>query len=124
VPPNGQADAPFGIDNSTLAAQTYAGCATGYSYNENFQCCQPAAGAVNPTCAPGFIFDANSAACVPVFEEALSGTGCIAVRVNTVKCVTLEDKVCAPIATEARCVANLNCKWNEPEDRCELRVTP
>jgi formylglycine-generating enzyme required for sulfatase activity len=124
VPPNGQADAPFGIDNSTLAAQTYAGCATGYSYNENFQCCQPAAGAVNPTCAPGFIFDANSAACVPVFEEALSGTGCIAVRVNTVKCVTLEDKVCAPIATEARCVANLNCKWNEPEDRCELRATP
>lgn len=124
VPPNGQADAPFGIDNSTLAAQTYAGCATGYSYNENFQCCQPSAGAVNPTCAPGFIFDANSAACVPVFEEALSGTGCIAVRVNTVKCVTLEDKVCAPIGTEARCVANLNCKWNEPEDRCELRVTP
>lgn len=124
VPPNGQADAPFGIDNSTLAAQTYAGCAAGYSYNENFQCCQPAAGAVNPTCAPGFIFDANSAACVPVFEEALSGTGCIAVRVNTVKCVTLEDKVCAPIATESRCVANLNCKWNEPEDRCELRSTP
>ena len=124
VPPNGQADAPFGIDNSTLAAQTYAGCATGYSYNENFQCCQPAAGAVNPTCAPGFIFDANSAACVPVLEEALSGTGCIAVRINTVKCVTLEDKVCAPIPSEARCVANLNCKWNEPEDRCELRVTP
>lgn len=124
VPPNGQTDAPFGIDNSTLAAQTYAGCATGYSYNENFQCCQPAVGAVNPTCAPGFTFDANSAACVPVLEEALDGTGCIAVRVNTVKCVVLEDKVCAPIATEARCVANLNCKWNEPEDRCELRVTP
>ena len=124
VPPNGQTDAPFGIDNSTLAAQTYAGCAAGYSYNENFQCCQPAAGAVNPTCAPGFTFDTNSAACVPVLEEALDGTGCIAVRVNTVKCVVLEDKVCAPIATEARCVANLNCKWNEPEDRCELRVTP
>lgn len=124
VPPNGQADAPFGIDNSTLAAQTYAGCVAGYSYNDNFQCCQPAAGAVNPTCAPGFNFDANSAACVPVFEEALSGTGCIAVRVNTVKCVTLEDKVCAPITAESSCVANLNCKWNEPEDRCELRVTP
>jgi len=124
VPPNGEFNAPFGIDNAFLASQTYAGCAAGYSYNENFQCCQPAAGAIPPTCAPGFNFDENSGACVPVLEEALGGTGCIAVRINTVKCVQLEDKVCAPIDSEAHCVANLNCKWNEPADACEPRVKP
>ena len=124
VPPNGQTNAPYGIDNAVLAGQTYAGCTTGYSYNENFQCCQPAAGAASPSCAPGFIFDETAAACVPVLEEALGGTGCIAVRVNTVKCVQLEDKVCGPIDSEARCVANLNCKWNEPSEVCEPRVKP
>jgi len=51
----------------------------------------------------------------------LGGTGCVTVRVNTVKCVNEEDKVCAPIDTESRCVANLNCRWNEGEDKCELR---
>jgi hypothetical protein len=121
VPPNGEVNAPFGIDNSVLATQTYAGCAAGSSYNDNFQCCQPAVGASAPSCAAGFTFDANSAACVPVLEEALGGTGCIAVRVNTFKCVTLEDKVCAPITTESPCVANLNCQWNEGQDRCEVR---
>ena len=124
VPPNGETNAPFGIDNTTLAAQTYAGCAAGYNYNQNFQCCQPNAGAAAPECAPGFTFDANSASCVPVLEEALGGTGCIAVRVNTVKCVTLEDKVCAPIKTESPCVANLNCRWNESAAACEPRTTP
>lgn len=124
VPPNGQADAPYGIDNATLAGQTFAGCAAGFNYNDNFQCCQPAAGASAPVCAPGFTFDNASAACVPVFEEALGGTGCIAARVTTVKCVTPEDNVCQPITSESRCVANLNCKWNEKEDRCDLRGSP
>lgn len=124
VPPNGQADAPFGIDNSVLAQQTYAGCAAGFAYNENFQCCQPAAGGAAPGCAPGFTFDANKAACVPVLEEALGGTGCIAVRVNTFKCSTVEDKVCAPIKTESPCVANLNCQWNESAGACEVRQSP
>lgn len=124
VPPNGETNAPFGIDNVTLAAQTYAGCAAGYSYNQNFQCCQPAVGATAPACAPGFSFDSNAAACVPVLEEALDGTGCINVRVNTVKCVQLEDKVCAPIDSESRCVAELTCKWNEQAEACEPRVNP
>lgn len=124
VPPNGQADAPFGIDNAALANQTYAGCTAGYSYNENFQCCQPAAGAVAPACAPGFVFDTNVAACVPVREESLGGTGCITVRVNTIKCSEYVDKICAPIPSEAHCVANLNCKWNEQADACEIRSIP
>jgi hypothetical protein len=121
VPPNGETNAPYGIDNSVLAAQTYAGCAAGYNYNENFQCCQPAAGAAYPSCAAGFTFDTTSQACVPVLEEALDGTGCIVVRVNTVKCSQVEDNVCAPITTESPCVANLNCRWNENANACERR---
>ncbi len=124
VPPNGEANAPFGIDNSVLAQQTFAGCAAGYAYNSNFQCCQPSTGGAFPGCAPGFIFDQNAAACVPVFEEALGGTGCITVRINTVKCSEVEDKVCAPIKTESPCVANLNCQWNENADSCEVRTNP
>ncbi len=124
APPNGESSAPFGIDNAVLASQTYAGCAAGYTYNENFQCCQVNAGGVYPTCSPGYSFDANLQACAPVAEEELGGTGCITVRVNTFKCSTPEDKVCAPIKTEARCVANLSCKWNEKADACELRPPP
>lgn len=121
VPPNGEFNAPYGIDNAALASQTYAGCAAGYNYNDSFQCCQPAAGAASPGCAPGYNFDVNAQACIPVFEEALDGTGCVAVRVTTIKCVELEDKTCAPIKTESPCVANLQCKWIEDEDRCAPR---
>lgn len=124
VPPNGETDAPFGIDNPDLANQTYAGCVGGYTYNEGFQCCQPNTGAAFPGCAPGYTFDANLQACAPVFEEAIGGTGCITVRVNTVKCSIVEDKVCAPIQTESPCVANTMCKWNENADACELRNPP
>ena len=122
APPNGQSNAPFGINNSLLAQQTFAGCAAGYSYNDGFQCCQPNAGSVLPGCAAGYTFDQTARACIPVVEADLSGEGCITVRVNTVKCVQLEDKVCAPIDSESRCVANTACKWNEPADACELRV--
>jgi formylglycine-generating enzyme required for sulfatase activity len=121
APPNGQSNAPFGINNPTLAQQTFAGCAVGYSYSENFQCCQPNPGSVFPSCAVGTIFDQTANACVPVLGETLGGDGCITVRVNTIKCSTVEDKTCAPIETEAHCVANLSCKWNEPQDKCELR---
>lgn len=119
VPPNGETRAPFGIDNATLAAQTYAGCAAGYTYNENFQCCQAGAGGAYPTCAPGSAFDDSINACAPLVTEDLGGDGCIVVRVNTLKCVTLEDKVCARIESEAQCVAELTCRWNEPADACE-----
>lgn len=124
VPPNGETSAPFGIDNATLASQTYAGCAAGYQYNENFQCCQAGVGVVYPTCEPGYSFDSSRNACLPIFEEELSGTGCVVARINTVKCVNLEDKVCAPIGEEQRCVADLRCRWNEPADACELRPSP
>ncbi|NJN80003.1 MAG: hypothetical protein HC797_05780 [Anaerolineales bacterium] len=76
---------------------------------------------VFPGCAAGYTFNQTAGACVPVLEQELGGEGCITVRVNTVKCVNLEDKVCAPIDSEARCVAELTCRWNEPADACEPR---
>jgi len=124
APPNGEMNAPFGIDDASLAGQTYAGCTAGYGYNDAFQCCQPAAGVTTPTCAPGYTFDVNTKACVPVVGETLDGAGCITVRVNTVKCVNLEDNVCAPIDSEAHCVANLNCQWSEKESACKPRTNP
>lgn len=124
APPNGETSAPFGVDNPTLAAQTFAGCAAGYNYNENFQCCQAAAGVVYPTCAPGYNFDLSRNACVPSFEDDLGGTGCITVRVNTLKCVNLEDRVCAPIKEETLCVRQVGCSWNEAEDVCEVKSSP
>jgi formylglycine-generating enzyme required for sulfatase activity len=123
VPPNGETRAPFGIDDALFASQTYAGCAAGYGYNEGFQCCQPNAGAVLPGCAPGYTFDGTQSACVPEYEEALGGTGCITVRVNTVKCSELVDTVCAPIVREGSCIANTQCQWVAGTGVCELRPT-
>lgn len=122
APPNGQSNAPFGVNNPLLAQQTFAGCAAGYSYNENFQCCQPNPGSVFPGCEAGYTFDQTARACVPVVESDLTGEGCITVRVNTFKCVQLEDTTCLPINSESRCVANTACKWNESAGVCELRV--
>jgi formylglycine-generating enzyme required for sulfatase activity len=121
VPPNGETQTPFGIDNAALAAQTYAGCAAGYTYNDNFQCCQAGAGGAYPGCQPGYAFDAAVNACVPVATEELSGAGCIVVRLNTLKCTTIEDKVCGRIDSESLCVAELTCRWNEAADSCEPR---
>lgn len=121
APPNGQSNAPFGLNNPTLAQQTFAGCAAGYTYNDSIQCCQPNPGAVFPGCAAGSTFDSTKQACVPVLGQTLGGDGCVTVRVNTFKCSNVEDKLCAPIDSESRCVAELSCKWNEPAGACELR---
>lgn len=117
VPPNGETNAPFGIDNSTLAAQTYAGCAQGYAYDESSQCCQLTTGSKPLPCSPGFVFDSSAAACVPVYEEALNGTGCVNARVTTLKCSEIEDTVCAPVTDEMVCVAR-HCSWLEKESQC------
>ncbi|MFN3492713.1 MAG: hypothetical protein ACK40V_10890, partial [Anaerolineales bacterium] len=121
APPNGQNNAPFGINSPALAQQTFAGCAAGYAYNENFQCCQPNPGSVLPGCPAGTVFNENINACAPAFQEAAGGQGCITVRVNTLKCSTIEDTVCAPIDSESRCVAQTTCKWNESANVCELK---
>lgn len=121
APPNGQSNAPFGINNPDLAQQTFSGCVAGYVYDQNFQCCQPNPGGTLLGCAAGTTFDDTVGACVPVLQETLGGEGCITVRVNTLKCSTIEDTVCAPIDEESRCVAELTCKWNESADACEPR---
>ncbi len=126
VPPNGETATPFGIDDSSLATRTFAGCAAGYSYSESLQCCQAGAGAVYPTCAPGYTYDASRGACTPVFPGELGGAGCVNARVTTFKCADAfeEDKVCAPIESESLCVKNTLCKWDEGTESCSLRSGP
>ena len=113
VPPNGETSAPYGIDNSSLAGQTYAGCALGYTYNDGFQCCQAMTGGSYPACAPGYTFSSDLGVCAPAVVGELGGEGCVTVRVNTLKCSNIEDKVCAPIDSESRCVAETTCRWDE-----------
>lgn len=120
APPNGETSAPFGIDNGSLASQTYAGCAAGYSYNENFQCCQAATGGTYPGCAPGYTFSPDIGACTPA-EVQLGGEGCITVRVNTLKCSDPIDTCGQHNDSESRCVGDLACNWNEKMGVCELR---
>lgn len=120
APPNGEASAPYGIDNAPLASQFYAGCAAGYSYNENFQCCQAVTGGTYPGCAPGYTFSTDLGACTPS-EVQFGSEGCITVRVNTLKCSTVVDKLCAPINSESRCVAEYSCQWNEKDGVCAPR---
>ncbi|MDO8752388.1 MAG: hypothetical protein Q7J80_00725, partial [Anaerolineales bacterium] len=123
VPPNGETSVPYGVDNISLASLTYAGCAAGYSYNENFQCCQTLTDGTYPGCAPGYTFSADLGACTPA-EIQLGGQGCITVRVNTLKCSD-------PILTcdrhndsESRCIGDLACNWNEKANVCESRPSP
>lgn len=119
VPANGAAQTPYGIDNSSLASQTYAGCAAGYSYSDSFQCCQAVTGGTYPSCAPGSTFNTDLGACSPSQTE-LSGAGCITVRVNTLKC-SEPVNVCAPITKESSCVATFGCSWNEGATACEIK---
>ncbi|MHB8777656.1 MAG: formylglycine-generating enzyme family protein [Anaerolineales bacterium] len=120
VPPNGETSAPYGIDNAALASQTYAGSAVGYNYNENFQCSQAVTGGNYPGCAPGYTFSTDLGACTPS-EVQFGDDGCITVRVNTLKCSTVTDKLCAPINSESRCVAEYSCQWNEKDSVCAPR---
>jgi hypothetical protein len=120
VPPNGNSLAPYGLDNTALAIQNYAGCATGYAYNETFQCCQTVIGGTYPGCAPGSTFNADLGACSPG-EVKLSGPGCVTVDVTTLKCGEPKD-ICAPIKSETRCINNAYaCRWNEALGVCQLK---
>ncbi len=119
APPNGNVDVPYGIDNTSLAAQTYAGCAQGYTYSENFQCCQAVTGGTYPGCAPGYTFSADVGACTPA-EVNLGGEGCVVVRVNTLKCSTPVN-VCAGYLYETPCAFAPECRWNEQDNVCEQK---
>lgn len=120
VPPNGNTLVPYGIDNPTLAIQNYAGCATGYSYNDTFQCCQAVTGNTYPGCAPGSTFNADLGACSPG-EIKLSGPGCVTLDVTTYQCEEPKD-VCSRIRGETRCINNAYaCRWNEDLGVCQMK---
>lgn len=118
VPPNGVIEAPYGIDNPSLAEQYYAGCAAGYSYSDAFQCCQAITGGIYPGCPAGSSFNTDLGACSPD-EIEISGSGCITVRVNTLKCSNPVD-VCSRIKSETTCIQASACSWNEKDSLCKM----
>lgn len=109
---SGSADIPYGLDNPALASQSYQGCAAGYSYDPNFQCCQANTGGAYPGCPLGFRFDAAQNTCIPG-QVRLSGPGCVTVSLNIAKCSEPVD-VCSKINTEQVCLRNsYACQWKE-----------
>jgi formylglycine-generating enzyme required for sulfatase activity len=119
VPPNGMADAPYGVDNSSLALTSYSGCAAGYSFSDVFQCCQAVSGGTYPGCPPGSTFNAELGACSPS-EIRLAGPGCVTLDVTTLQCSQPVD-TCSPITNETRCIKNPFCRWNEGAGTCDIR---
>lgn len=120
VPAAGNADAPYGIDNSALAARTYQGCAPGYSYDAAYQCCQANAGGAYPGCPLGFKFDTAQNACVPA-QIRLAGPGCVTVQLNIAKCSEPID-ICSKITQEALCLRNAYaCQWSDKTSTCSLK---
>ncbi len=121
VPANGQADAPYGIDDPALASQTYRGCAPGYSYDETTQCCQAASVTYYPGCAPGTIFNESMAACSPQEIKATTSAGCTTLAVTIPACGKPVD-VCKRIDSETHCIqASYACRWDEKEGLCLLK---
>ncbi len=119
VPPTGLVQAPFGIDNPSLAVQSYSGCAAGFSYSDTFQCCQAESGGTYPGCSPGSTFNTDLGACSPG-EIRLAGPGCVTLDVTTLQCSQSVD-TCAPIKNETRCIYNPFCSWNEEAGKCDIR---
>ena len=119
VPPNGLVEAPYGVDNPTLAVQSYSGCAAGFSYSETFQCCQAVSGGTYPGCSPGSTFNTDLGACSPG-EIRLAGPGCVTLDVTTLQCAQPVN-ICAPIKDETRCIKNPSCHWNDEAGSCDIR---
>jgi hypothetical protein len=112
VSASGSADVPYGLDNPTLASQTYQGCAAGYSYDAKSQCCQANTGGTYPGCPLGLTFDSTQNTCVPS-QVRLSGPGCVTVSLNIAKCSQPVD-ICSKITTEQVCIRNAYaCQWKE-----------
>lgn len=119
VPASGSADAPYGIDNSTLASRTFQGCAPGYSYNEKFQCCQADTGGTYPGCPLGLKFDSTQNTCVPS-QVRTSAPGCVTVQLNIARCSQQVD-ICSKIIQEAPCNRNSPvCKWDDSNNKCNI----
>ncbi len=119
VPPNGLTEAPYGIDNPSLAAQSYSGCATGFTFSETFQCCQAVSGGTYPGCSPGSTYNKDLGACSPG-EIRLAGPGCVTLDLTTLQCSQTKD-TCSPITNETRCIKNPFCRWDDTVGACNIR---
>jgi len=120
VSASGLADAPYGLDNAELAAQTYQGCAPGYTYDPAYQCCQAVTGGTYPGCPTGSTFDAALGACSPAKVRS-SGPGCVTVSLYALKCSEPVD-VCSKIKFEATCIRNsYACQWDDKQGVCLLK---
>ena len=125
VSASGSANVPYGLDNASLASQTYQGCAAGYSYDPKSQCCQANTGGSYPGCPLGLTFDSTQKTCVPS-QVRLSGPGCVTVSLNIAKCSQPVD-VCSKISTEQVCIRNsYACQWKEENGvgSCVLKKQP
>jgi hypothetical protein len=116
--PAGSADAPYAIDNPTLASQTYQGCAGGYSYDPTYQCCQATAGGAYPGCPIGFTFDPTQKTCVPRLSS-VSGPGCVIISLNIARCKSLIG-ICEKIFDERSCLRANICHWDDRKGLCTL----
>jgi len=110
VSATGQADAPYGINNPDLASKNYQGCAAGYTYSSEYQCCQANTGGTYPGCPLGFAFDSSQKTCLPS-QVLSSSNGCVTVQVNTLQCGQSVD-VCNKFTTQAVCIRS-GCHWND-----------
>lgn len=113
-------DAPYGIQDAALAAQAFQGCAAGYNYDSQTQCCQAASGGAYPGCPLGFKFDSTQKTCVPS-QVRLSGTGCVTVSLNVARCSQPID-FCSKISQKPVCLRNsYACEWSDRTQTCSMK---
>lgn len=112
-------NAPYGTNDTVLAAQSYKGCPAGYDYSTANQCCQASAGGAYPGCSVGSTFDSTKSACVPQQVQS-SGPGCVSVSLNVLRCAPIVD-VCSNITNERACIRNPSCEWNDKKGFCSLQ---
>jgi formylglycine-generating enzyme required for sulfatase activity len=117
VSPAAGADAPYGINDKAAAGQVFQGCAAGYTYDPDYQCCQATAGGAYPGCPVGFAFDSAQNTCVP-HQISVSSPGCVTVSMNISHCAQPAEDVCSLIINEAICKKNPVCNWEERQGFC------
>ena len=117
VSPAGGADAPYGVNDPSLASLTFQGCAAGYTFDANYQCCQANSGGTYPGCPVGFAPDAEKNSCVP-HQISVSSPGCITVSLNVPRCAVVPEDLCSTIVNEAICKINPLCEWQERQGFC------
>ncbi len=111
------ADAPYGLNDAAAASQLFQGCAAGYNYDAQNQCCQASVGGAYPGCPLGFKYDTAQKTCVPE-QVRLSGPGCVTVALNLARCTQPVD-ICSKIPTEQVCRRNsYACTWLDSTNQC------